>query len=333
MRCLCLACQLVVLHALPLEHVGARGLALASSPRAGGGSLCLRGGAGAHRERRPLPSNEQPAEKHPGPGYMGSLSVVFYLLTSLSLTLMNKLIFSQFQYPLVVTHFQVNQRRARVGGCWRPNAALLVRHSPAHRHCCLPFPSSAQLIVSMGMLAGLGEMASATGFLAFIPRVRFETSKWLAIAPVTVLFVTMLSLTNYCLRHVNIGFYQVCAYWRCARVPAVGRWTHASGQVLRSTVIPFNILLNYMLLDILPSAYASFCCLVVVGGFVLGSITELDFRSACACPSTPWRRRIARDRGRASQRCRRQLLRQSAEWLQVLRVEHLMLASMIHLRV
>jgi len=40
-------------------------------------------------------------------GYMGSLSVLFYLLTSLTLTLMNKLIFSQFQFPLFVTEFQV----------------------------------------------------------------------------------------------------------------------------------------------------------------------------------------------------------------------------------
>ena len=46
-------------------------------------------------------------------GYMGSLSVLFYLLTSLTLTLMNKLIFSQFQFPLFVTEFQVRAPPAR----------------------------------------------------------------------------------------------------------------------------------------------------------------------------------------------------------------------------
>lgn len=42
-------------------------------------------------------------------------------------------------------------------------------------------------------------------------------------------------------------------------------------------MIPFNILLNYALLNILPSTYASLCCVIVVSGFVLGSITELNF--------------------------------------------------------
>lgn len=148
---------------------------------------------------------------------MGSLSVLFYLLTSLTLTLMNKLIFSQFQFPLFVTEFQ--------------------------------------LIVSMAMLVVLGEISRWTGLLSFVPPVEFELSKARAVAPVTVLFVTMLSFTNYCLRHVDIGFY----------------------QVLRSTVIPFNIMLNFLLLKIVPSAYAASCCVIVVSGFVLGSVTELNF--------------------------------------------------------
>ena len=38
------------------------------------------------------------------------------------------------------------------------------------------------------------------------------------------------------------------------------------GQVLRSTVIPFNITLNLLLLNIVPSAYAACCCVIVVSG-------------------------------------------------------------------
>ena len=66
-----------------------------------------------------------------------------------------------------------------------------------------------QLIVSMVLLLVLGELSSATGAVAFIPRVEIEMKKSLLIAPVTCLFVTMLSFTRYCLRHVDIGFYQV----------------------------------------------------------------------------------------------------------------------------
>lgn len=189
----------------------------------GGG--CFRGGRekqkrGEADERKALEvAAAAAAAKAENAGFMGSLSVVFYLLTSLTLTLMNKLIFSQFQFPLFVTEFQ--------------------------------------LIVSMAMLIIFGEISRFTGAksLAFIPPVGFEMSKWLVIAPVTALFVTMLSFTNSCLRHVDIGFY----------------------QVLRSTVIPFNIILNYSLLRILPSTYASLCCVVVVSGFVLGSLTEVNF--------------------------------------------------------
>lgn len=68
---------------------------------------------------------------------------------------------------------------------------------------------------------------------------------------------------------------------KCAIPYFARKWaildTLRTAQVLRSTVIPFNIILNYLLLDILPSAYASMCCLIVVSGFVLGSITELNF--------------------------------------------------------
>ena len=105
------ALQLVLLEGLP---IGAGGRRLLAAP-----NLRLRGGLAARERKMKLSSAAKQGEKldgnaiakmdagNSGAGYMGSLSVLFYLLTSLSLTLMNKLIFSQFQYPLFVTEFQV----------------------------------------------------------------------------------------------------------------------------------------------------------------------------------------------------------------------------------
>jgi len=65
------------------------------------------------------------AELAKASGYMESLSVVFYLLTSLTLTLMNKLLFTQFQFPLFVTEFQVLP-------CTRVCVRALATHWTSH---------------------------------------------------------------------------------------------------------------------------------------------------------------------------------------------------------
>ncbi|EKX50954.1 hypothetical protein GUITHDRAFT_66600 [Guillardia theta CCMP2712] len=137
---------------------------------------------------------------------------------SLSLTLLNKLIFSRFKYPLFVTEFQ--------------------------------------LVVAMALLYILGEVSTKLGVLTFIPPVDLDGAIAMKILPVTLLFVSMLSSTNYCLKHVDISFYQ---------------------QILRSLVIPFNILISYLLLGVLPSFNASTCSIVVMVGFALGTVTELNF--------------------------------------------------------
>ena len=93
----------------------------------GGG--CFRGGRekqkrGEADERKALEvAAAAAAAKAENAGFMGSLSVVFYLLTSLTLTLMNKLIFSQFQFPLFVTEFQVKKSE---GECVCPCVCLCM---------------------------------------------------------------------------------------------------------------------------------------------------------------------------------------------------------------
>ena len=56
---------------------------------------------------------------------MAAISVAFYIATSLGMTLINKQIFVQFPYPLVVTAFQV-QPPAQCPDNHRPPASYLL---------------------------------------------------------------------------------------------------------------------------------------------------------------------------------------------------------------
>jgi len=48
-------------------------------------------------------------------------------------------------------------------------------------------------------------------------------------------------------------------------------------QILRSLVIPFNIVTSFIVLGMLPGRSTILCCGVVMAGFTLGSFSELNF--------------------------------------------------------
>ena len=145
------------------------------------------------------------------------LAVLFYFATSLSLTFMNKSIFRQFHFPLFVTNFQ--------------------------------------LIITWVLLWIIGMAGLWDKKFSFAPPPEFDVSIAVQVVPVTFLYVGMLSMTNYCLRFVDVSFY----------------------QILRSLVIPLNILSSFVILGYLPRMRTLGCCLVVMLGFFLGSISELNF--------------------------------------------------------
>jgi len=145
------------------------------------------------------------------------LAVSFYFFTSLSLTFLNKCILTQFPFPLFVTAFQ--------------------------------------LVVAWAMLWAFGWAGQYCTPLAFAPPPEFDLSVAAAVLPVTVLYVGMLSMTNYCLRFVDVSFY----------------------QILRSLVIPFNIVTSFLVLGLLPQRNTLLCCGIVMAGFTLGSASELNF--------------------------------------------------------
>ena len=112
-----------------------------------------------------------------------------------------------------------------------------------------------QQIATWVLLWFFGVLGLHFNRLSFVPPPEFDARIGVDILPLTALYVAMLSSTNYCLRHVDISFY----------------------QILRSLVIPFNIVTSYLCLGFVPRPRTVGCCSVVMCGFVIGSMSELNF--------------------------------------------------------
>jgi len=90
---------------------------------------------------------------------------------------------------------------------------------------------------------------------SMIPPFEFDLDIAAKIAPLSIIYVLMLTLNNFCLQLVEVTFYQVA----------------------RSLSIFFNILFTWLLLRQSTSVGAMFACAVVVLGFFVGSYGETNF--------------------------------------------------------
>ena len=88
------------------------------------------------------------------------LAVSFYFFTSLSLTFMNKAIFNRFEFPLLVTLYQ-------------------------------------QLCTWI-LLWAFGTLGTRWRRLSFVPPPEFRADVAMSVLPLSVLYVGMLSSTNFC---------------------------------------------------------------------------------------------------------------------------------------
>uniref|UniRef100_A0A3Q3E9Q0 Solute carrier family 35 member C1 n=1 Tax=Hippocampus comes TaxID=109280 RepID=A0A3Q3E9Q0_HIPCM len=80
------------------------------------------------------------------------------------------------------------------------------------------------------------------------PSVKFDVKTSREVLPLSVVFISMITFNNLCLKHVGVAFYTV-------------------GRSL-STV--FNVLLSYVVLRQTTSFKAISCCGIILGGFWLG---------------------------------------------------------------
>lgn len=121
-----------------------------------------------------------------------------------------------------------------------------------------PFPlfiTWVQLVVSLFMGAVLGHLGTKRPLLSFIPPFDFDRPTARQVLPLSILYVLLLSLTNLCLRHVEVSFY----------------------QLVKSLAIVFNIVVQWLVLDIASSERVLMACGLVTLGFALGTIGEVRF--------------------------------------------------------
>ncbi|CEM28638.1 unnamed protein product [Vitrella brassicaformis CCMP3155] len=112
------------------------------------------------------------------------------------------------------------------------------------------FVSWFQQIVALVCVVVMGQVGKCNPSLAFFPPYEFKLKTARAVLPVTVTFVAMIAFANTCLKNVQVSTYQVA----------------------RSTTILFNILLMYVVLGKSTSRKAILACMVVVLGFIVGSL-------------------------------------------------------------
>ncbi|CAG8682172.1 14078_t:CDS:2, partial [Acaulospora morrowiae] len=149
------------------------------------------------------------------------LVVAFYWVASLSAVFLNKYILSsseyKFPFPLFVTWFQ--------------------------------------LVVALFILLVWGTLGQRFQSFSIIPPYELDMEVARKIAPLTFMYVMMLTFNNMCLQYVEVTFYQVA----------------------RSLTIIFNIAFTYVLLGFKTSFSALICCGIVFLGFVVGSYGEINF--------------------------------------------------------
>lgn len=149
-----------------------------------------------------------------------ALIVGFYFVSSISVVFFNKFIMSfyyDFPYPLFLTWFQ--------------------------------------FVVALVCVILMGAAGTQVPALSFVPPFNLQFSVVNQILPLTVVFVTMICLSNLCLQYVQASFYQVA----------------------RAMHIIFNVILAYFILGTTTNAKSLACCAVVMLGYIVGANGMVDF--------------------------------------------------------
>lgn len=89
--------------------------------------------------------------------------------------------------------------------------------------------------------------------LANVPPFEVKMDILRQILPLSVVFTCMIVFNNFCLKYVEVSFYQVA----------------------RSLTIVFNVIFDFVVLGQTTSLPAIGCCMLVVSGFALGNAQEL----------------------------------------------------------
>jgi GDP-fucose transporter C1 len=112
-----------------------------------------------------------------------------------------------------------------------------------------------QFIVALVSVVIMGAMGTKIQFLSFIPVYKLQYNIANQVLPLTLVYVTMICLSNLCLQYVQASFYQVA----------------------RAMHIIFNVILSYFILGTTTNANSLACCGVVILGYIVGAVGMMDF--------------------------------------------------------
>lgn len=105
-----------------------------------------------------------------------------------------------------------------------------------------------QCLVTVLLCCFMQLLAKAFPWLIDFPPVKFDLKTSREVLPLSVVFISMITFNNLCLKNVGVAFYTVG----------------------RSLTTVFNVLLSYVILKQTTSMQAIICCGVILGGFWLG---------------------------------------------------------------
>lgn len=105
-----------------------------------------------------------------------------------------------------------------------------------------------QCLVTVGLCRVMQFLSNLFPGIIDFPMVKFDLKISREILPLSIVFISMITFNNLCLKYVGVAFYTV-------------------GRSL-STV--FNVLLSYVILKQTTSFKAILCCGIILGGFWLG---------------------------------------------------------------
>lgn len=105
-----------------------------------------------------------------------------------------------------------------------------------------------QCLVTVALCVGLGFLRVLFPNLVTFPPMKFDYKVTREVLPLSLVFVGMITFNNLCLKNVGVAFYNVG----------------------RSLTTVFNVSLSYFVLKQTTSFKAIMCCIIIIGGFLLG---------------------------------------------------------------
>ena len=153
--------------------------------------------------------------------------VAAYWIVSISMVYLNKLLLSDPQVsipaPLFITWFQ----------------------------CII----TVVICMVLGKISSKGQGFGGKEFLGDHPEVKYDVKRGIQILPLSLIFVSMITFNNLCLKYVEVSFYNVA----------------------RSLSLVFNVLFTYLVLGNVTSKATCATLVLICGGFYIGIEGELNF--------------------------------------------------------